>query len=203
MNTLTYGLLAILSNESLSGYDLMLRINAFWNIPHSRIYPLLAKLEQEKFVTYTLVEQKGKPDKKVYSITEKGVTAVKEWLLLPLDASAKNEEFHLRVYCVHLLDKDRAIKLLKEREEILVTKNHRRKKRIEEIKVQCSSKIDSFNSPYFSRYILIKKLISETAIEIKWCRWVISMYDLYETEGESHINFFDLSFLELEGEINE
>ena len=191
MNTLNYGLLAILSNESISGYDLMLRINAFWHIPHSRIYPLLAKMEQEKFVTYTLVEQKGKPDKKVYSITEKGLITVKEWLIVPLDASTKKEEFYLKIYCMHYLDKEHAVQLLKDREEVLVEKIHSRKKRIEEIKAECDSSINSLNSPYFSRHILIQKLISDSAIEIKWCRWVIGLYDTAE-----EINFLDMSFFE-------
>lgn len=192
MSTLNYGLLAILSNESISGYDLMLRINAFWHIPHSRIYPLLAKMEQEKFVTYTLVEQKGKPDKKVYSITEKGLITVKEWLLMPLNTSTKKEEFYLRIYCMHLLDKERAVQLLKEHEEILVERIDRRKKRIEEIKAECGSNIDSLNSPYFSRYILNEKIISESVMEIKWCRWAMGLYDTAEA-----INFLDISFFEL------
>jgi DNA-binding PadR family transcriptional regulator len=191
MNTLTFGLLAILLNQSLSGYDLMLKINTFWNIPHSRIYPTLAKLEQENYVSYIMIEQKGKPDKKVYSITEKGIIAVKEWILMPLDSSVKKDEFHLRVYCTHLLDKERAIKLIKEREENILKKIEVRKKRIEEIKTQCDNKIESTSSSYFSRYILISKLISEDEIEVKWCRWVMGLYN-----NEWGVNFLDMSFLE-------
>jgi PadR family transcriptional regulator AphA len=191
MNTLTFGLLALLLNQSLSGYDLMLKINIFWNIPHSRIYPILAKLEQEKYVIYTMVQQKGKPDKKVYSITEKGIIAVKDWMLMPLDVSVKKEEFHLRIYCIHLLDKERAVKLLKEREENILKKIEVRKKRIEEIEKQCDFNIDTTDTSYFSRYILVSKLISEDEAEVKWCRWVLS---LYRDEGE--INFLKRSFLE-------
>lgn len=189
MNTLTYGLLAILSNQSLSGYDLMLKLNAFWHTTHSRIYPLLAKLEQEKYVTYTLIEQTGKPDKKTYSITEKGLKAVMEWVLLPTDAMVKKDKLLLKIYCIHLLDKDSIEKLLKEREEILFKKINEYNKRIEAIKTQCNSKMDSVKSPYFSSYILLQKILSEATMEIKWCRWVMSIFN-----NEGNINFLDISF---------
>ena len=71
MRTLGYAVLGLLSREELSGYDLkrwMERpLGYFWNARHSQIYPELARLEEEGFVTHTLVEQSGKPDKKEYA----------------------------------------------------------------------------------------------------------------------------------------
>ena len=67
----------------------MLKLNAFWHTTHSRIYPLLAQLEKEEYLTCTLIAQTGKPDKKIYSITEKGLKTAMEWLLLPTDAMEK------------------------------------------------------------------------------------------------------------------
>ncbi|MEQ8198519.1 MAG: PadR family transcriptional regulator [Clostridiaceae bacterium] len=189
MNTLYYGLLAVLSNQSLSGYDLMLRINAFWHVPHSRIYPLLAKLVDDGMVTCTLVEQKGKPDKKVYSITDKGVILAREWLLKDVDETEKREELLLRIYCTHLLDKYEAIKIMNNRIQIYSEKIRKRELRVEEIKKVSGFSLNSFNDHYFSSYILNKKLISESAMAIKWCRWVISMY-----ESEGSINFLDMDF---------
>jgi DNA-binding PadR family transcriptional regulator len=83
MNTLSYGLLSLLSHSPLSGYDLMLRIQPFWPAKHSQIYPLLANLEKEEQVTFELVAQSDKPDKKVYSITNKGIDSLREWLSVP------------------------------------------------------------------------------------------------------------------------
>ncbi|MDG0809159.1 PadR family transcriptional regulator [Cohnella rhizosphaerae] len=42
----------------------MLRIQPFWPAKHSQIYPLLAKLEQEDYISVELVPQRDKPDKK-------------------------------------------------------------------------------------------------------------------------------------------
>lgn len=67
-------LLGLLEIEPLSGYDLGLVIRAsvghFWNESYGQIYPNLKRLEAEGFVTSKTERQKGKPDRRVYSITE-------------------------------------------------------------------------------------------------------------------------------------
>lgn len=80
LNTLAYGLLGLVARTPSSGYDLMLQLQPFWQAKHSQIYPLLAKMEQEGYLEFTRVPQTDRPDKKVYSITEKGRTALREWL---------------------------------------------------------------------------------------------------------------------------
>ena len=118
MNTLSYGLLGFLANESMSGYDLMLKMNLFWHAGHSHIYPLLAKLEEDGYVEFILVAQSGKPDKKVYTPTKKGIDATKEWLEESTQKPITKDEMLLKTYCLHILDKDKAKKLIKERELI-------------------------------------------------------------------------------------
>ncbi|WP_127588031.1 PadR family transcriptional regulator [Paenibacillus koleovorans] len=101
MNTLSYGLLSLLSNASNSGYDLMLKLQPFWPAKHSQIYPLLAQLDQDGYVVHELVVQKDKPDKKVYSITEKGREALRAWLAKPADEPVHRDELTLKLYCLH------------------------------------------------------------------------------------------------------
>jgi hypothetical protein len=59
----------------MSGYDLGLTIRHsvghFWNESYGQIYPNLKKLANEGFVSCK-TKQKGKPDRRIYSITEKG-----------------------------------------------------------------------------------------------------------------------------------
>ena len=76
MTTLGYALLGLLAREQLSGYDLAQKLKMpvgfFWTARHSQIYPELARLEREGLVTFHEVPQRGKPDKKIYSLTEAG-----------------------------------------------------------------------------------------------------------------------------------
>jgi len=49
----------------------------FWQARHSQIYPELARLEEKGLVTHQVVEQQDRPDKKVYSVTDSGLDALK------------------------------------------------------------------------------------------------------------------------------
>lgn len=64
MNTLSYGLLALLTANSLSGYELTQSIKPLWRAGHSQIYPLLVSMEQKGYISYERIEQSDKPDKK-------------------------------------------------------------------------------------------------------------------------------------------
>lgn len=62
------------NNEALTGYDLTKLVvskNA-WVANHQQVYRDLRALEQQGFLVTTVVENLGKPDSKLYSITEAG-----------------------------------------------------------------------------------------------------------------------------------
>lgn len=177
MNTLSYGLLGFLSNESMSGYDLNLKMNLFWHTRHSHIYPLLAKLEEEDYVDFILVTQSGKPDKKVYTPTKKGIDAIKIWLEEDTSAPVTKDEMLLKTYCLHILDKEKAKSLIKEREEMYRDRLLRYKKSLEDLKKECGEKLTTTSSGYFSRFVIINKIIGDAKWGIEWCKWIYSLYD--------------------------
>src|ERR1700689_4738263 len=81
------GLLGLLAIEPMSGYDLGLTIRGsighFWNESYGQIYPNLKKLAGGGFVNCKTERQKGKPDRRIYSVTEKGRARLTEWLTVP------------------------------------------------------------------------------------------------------------------------
>jgi PadR family transcriptional regulator, regulatory protein AphA len=76
--------LGLLSRGATSGYELgslaERTIGHFWPITRAHIYAELAKLEAAGLVTATEVEQRRRPDKRVYAITEAGEAALQTWL---------------------------------------------------------------------------------------------------------------------------
>ncbi|MDQ3842337.1 MAG: PadR family transcriptional regulator [Actinomycetota bacterium] len=48
------------------------RVGNFWSARHSQIYLELARLEEGGYVTHQVVEQKDRPNKKVYQLTDTG-----------------------------------------------------------------------------------------------------------------------------------
>jgi DNA-binding PadR family transcriptional regulator len=186
MNTLSYGLLGILANESMSGYDLMLRMSLFRPTRHSHIYPVLSKLEEDEYVEFILIEQSGKPDKKVYTPTEKGIKAIKEWLQDTTPDPINKDEMLLKTYCLHILDKDKVKKLLEDREEMYRNKFLTYQKKIQDFKEQCGGVLSNTDSGYFGRFVILNKVLGDAKWGMEWCQWVYKLY----TSGNI-INIFE------------
>lgn len=81
---LKHGILGLLNYHDMTGYEIMEvfrdSLNFFWKAQTSQIYRELQGLEKQSWVSKTLVPQQGKPDKKVYSITEEGKAELLRWL---------------------------------------------------------------------------------------------------------------------------
>jgi len=95
-------LLGVLAIEPMSGYDLGLTIRQsvghFWNESYGQIYPNLKKLATEGFVSRKTERQKGKPDRQVYSITEKGRERLERWLAVPPQPEIPRNELLLKLF---------------------------------------------------------------------------------------------------------
>jgi len=95
-------LLGLLAIDSMSGYDLGLTIRSsvghFWNESYGQIYPNLKKLAADGFVTAKMERQKGKPDRRIYSITKKGRERLRKWLAVPPQPEIPRNELLLKLF---------------------------------------------------------------------------------------------------------
>ncbi|ANE45616.1 hypothetical protein SY83_04085 [Paenibacillus swuensis] len=176
MNTLSYGLLGLLARASRSGYELMQYIQPFWQAKHSQIYPLLAKMEQEGYVTHEVVLQSDKPDKKVYSITSKGSDKLKIWINEPTTEPVLRDEMMLKAYSLWLTDPESAVRLFSSRAQMYADKLAYYENLMQGLKERESeTSYLSPASPAFGRYILLQKALDNSKNGQNWCEWVLSM----------------------------
>jgi len=95
-------LLGLLTVEPMSGYDIGLSIRAsvgyFWNESYGQIYPNLKKLEAGGFASAKTERQKGKPDRRIYSITKKGRERLAKWLEVPPQPEIPRNELLLKLF---------------------------------------------------------------------------------------------------------
>ncbi len=81
---LKHGILGLLNYGDMTGYEIKTAfrdsLNHFWHAQTSQIYRELQVLEKNGWVTATRVEQDGRPDKNVLSITLSGRDELKAWL---------------------------------------------------------------------------------------------------------------------------
>ena len=81
---LKYGVLGLLSYGDMTGYEIMAifrdSLAFFWNASTSQIYRELQHLEDRGLATSCVQEQDGRPNRRVYSITEAGRGELSCWL---------------------------------------------------------------------------------------------------------------------------
>ena len=85
---LPHAILVSLCEQSGSGYELARRfdrsIGYFWAATHQQIYRTLRTMEDDHWVRGTEVAQHGRPDKKVYTVSEAGRAELARWIAAPL-----------------------------------------------------------------------------------------------------------------------
>jgi len=82
--SIEYAILGLLSWRPLAGYDIkkMFAGSAafYWSGNNNQIYTALVKLHENGLVTREIEIQEDSPSRKIYSITAKGQTELKNWL---------------------------------------------------------------------------------------------------------------------------
>ncbi len=98
---LEHALLVALCEQPASGLDLTKRfgrsIGFFWSATHQQIYRVLGRMDGDGWVTVEEVAQQGRPDKKVYAVTDLGRTALADWLAEPTDTEHLRSELALKM----------------------------------------------------------------------------------------------------------
>ncbi|WGL15695.1 PadR family transcriptional regulator [Microbulbifer bruguierae] len=105
--SLRFAVLTLLDIEPGSGYDLKRRfersVNHFWSASHQQMYRELHKLHQEGLLDCEEQIQDGRPDKKVYSLTEAGRATLRQLAARPAAAQKIRDPFLLQLFAGHHL----------------------------------------------------------------------------------------------------
>lgn len=121
-----YGLLALLLESPRHGYELKLafeeRVGTFWELNYGQIYSTLDRLLKQGFVEWQADLGEG-PDRKVYSITEKGKREFHSWLKKPVQKRKPlRDEFFLKLALSGEEDIQEMLDLINEQRQIYLQK---------------------------------------------------------------------------------
>jgi DNA-binding PadR family transcriptional regulator len=109
LSTTSYAVLGLLTfDDEMSGYDVMKfaqqSIGYFWTPAKSHVYAELRRLAGAGYATERHVEQTSRPNKRMYSITAEGRTALETWLAqAPIDPSPVKSVITLKVFFGNLM----------------------------------------------------------------------------------------------------
>ncbi len=98
--SLRYALLALLTVEPMTGYDLAKRFESsvafVWHAPNSQIYPELRKMAKEALLVAEEISWGPNGKKTQYRITPEGRAAFRQWMNTPLEYSRERDPVHLK-----------------------------------------------------------------------------------------------------------
>ncbi|MGL5335703.1 MAG: PadR family transcriptional regulator [Enterovibrio sp.] len=99
--SLPHVILTVLCHHDSTGYDITKQfsraIGHVWRASHQQVYRELNKLAEDGAVTFKLEPQDGKPDRKVYSITELGRHSLHQWYQLPVKHATERDEISAKL----------------------------------------------------------------------------------------------------------
>lgn len=172
---LAQAILALLSDCPCSGYDLAKQFDSsvgfFWKASHQQIYRELSKLEAQCWVSYETIAQTGKPDKKLYRVTELGKKQLSDWLNEQCQPMAVRDELLVKMFVGYLASPQ------------ILQIELQRHRQIHQQKLQAYKELEA---QYFSqptklaleekyRYMTLKRGIYEETSWLTWCDEAIEL----------------------------
>lgn len=101
--SLEHAILGFLAAGPQTGYDLKTRcfdgtLSHAWTADQAQIYRTLDKLLARELVVDELIPQRGKPDRRIYAITDAGRETLAAWLATPVDLPSPRDALLLRLH---------------------------------------------------------------------------------------------------------
>ena len=166
-------LLGLISSKGpITGYDLSKTFRAsmahYWHARHGQIYPTLEKLKRRGFVSCRKLIQRARPNKKLYSITDKGRGELVDWLRAPKrPLQMKNEGLLKARFYAHLPSEEALALLAQERAQY----EHLLERYREIERDEGGHGKDRRNADDMYAYLTLQRGIMFLQDSIRWCDW--------------------------------
>lgn len=116
-----YLILGLLAEQPMTGYDIRKHVKdvlgAVTNASYGTLYPTLHKLLSAGEVNMQEVPRRGRPSKKIYATTEKGLQVLDEWLRQPAASDQIKREFLLKLYLAKAIPDHQLLPMLRARRD--------------------------------------------------------------------------------------
>lgn len=181
-NKSKYAILGMLSLKPMTGYDIKKNleqgIGNFWNESFSQIYPILKQLTADGLATVTIEKQDGKPNRKVYHITEQGKNLLMDWLAEPIAGHYPMRiELLLKLFFAHHAEHHIMIAHV----ERFQTEINSKLREYEEINQKLSAKLNHHKQPALAyRRMTLQFGIHFCKAVLAWCKETIEQLKAYE-----------------------
>jgi DNA-binding PadR family transcriptional regulator len=164
---LRHALLATLLDGEASGYDLAKRFDSsvanFWHATPQQLYGELRRLEEQRLVRGRAVRQRGRPDKRVFTITAAGRDELRRFAAEPTRPGALKEDLAVKVYAAGVVDHEVLAAALDERAAHSAANLRRYQRRLEAL-------ADPDGADLGPSLTLARGIAYERE-NVSWCAW--------------------------------
>ncbi len=180
---LKHTILAFLSRQPLSGYDIAKEFDdgfgsCFWKASQQQVYAELAKLEQQGDVAYEAIPQPGRLDKKIYSITEQGQHELVTWLMKPTEPTAIREDLGVMGLAGHLIPGQMVLRELERRRQL----HHEKLQHMQKLDEVLVGSPDSWAMKDLCMHLIIRRAIRYQEDWVGWCEEAIAAITIAITQ---------------------
>ena len=123
--TTEIALLGFPRKQPLHGYEIYRRLNetselrAVWRMKQSRLYALLARLEEEGLLQATHEPQDNRPPRRVFHLTPTGENIFNQWLVEPVRLPREMRlDFMLKLYFAMEEESPVVVELIRRQQEV-------------------------------------------------------------------------------------
>ncbi len=120
-----HAVLALLADAPAHGYEIKRGLEERFGtviapLNAGQVYTTLQRLQRDRLVTDDPVTQSGRPDKRVYRLTDAGHEALAEWLGAPSAPTRLRDDFFMKLVLAHSMGlADPAVLIARQRETYL------------------------------------------------------------------------------------
>ncbi len=172
---LAHTILALLSQQPDSGYGISKRfdegISCFWKATQQQVYRELTKMLTQRWVDFETVPQDGKPDKKIYRITDAGSDELVRWYGEPTDRTQIREDLLVKIMIGYKMPRELLLKELYHRQAL-------HQEQLDKFHAQevCFRDAESSIEHQF-KYLTMKRGIAYEESWLTWCADVLTFLD--------------------------
>ncbi len=165
-------ILALLSQQPDSGYGISKRfdegLSCFWKATQQQVYRELTKMKTQGWVDFEKIPQEGKPDKKIYSITQAGRDELIRWYGEPTERTQIREDLLVKTMIGYKMPRELLLKELHHRQAL-----HQAQLEKFQAEEACLGEADFPIEQQF-KYLTMKRGIAYEESWLKWCSDVLA-----------------------------
>jgi DNA-binding PadR family transcriptional regulator len=166
---LAHAILAALNDRPCSGYDLA-----------KQIYRELSKLEEKGYLASETVRQEGRPDKKLYQVTQTGKAFLQDWIVQPCDVTPIKDDLLVKLFAGYLVPKAAIVAELEQhhRQHSDTLSTYR------QIETKFFSESETLSAENRFRYLTLQNGIRYETAWLSWCEEAIAFLNAAEPSSD-------------------